>query len=176
MTTDHISPAGSIARNSSAARYLASNGLTPREFNSYGSRRGNDAVMSRGTFANIRLVNKFMEKPGVCVCVRVCVCVCVLVRVRVRVCVCVHVCVHVCVCMSVGVWVCGCEMWVWVCMHVYVCVYVCVSECLAVWVCLCVHVYHCHDVVLYFSLPPFSLLPAPPFSLLPAPPFCRSQN
>lgn len=38
--------------------------LTPREFNSYGSRRGNDAVMSRGTFANIRLVNKFMEKAG----------------------------------------------------------------------------------------------------------------
>ncbi|KAK3096001.1 hypothetical protein FSP39_021854 [Pinctada imbricata] len=64
VTTDHISPAGSIARNSPAARYLASNGLTPREFNSYGSRRGNDAVMSRGTFANIRLVNKFMNKSG----------------------------------------------------------------------------------------------------------------
>ena len=39
-------------------------GLTPRDFNSYGSRRGNDAIMSRGTFANIRLVNKFMDKPG----------------------------------------------------------------------------------------------------------------
>ncbi|KAL5020392.1 hypothetical protein ScPMuIL_003284 [Solemya velum] len=64
VTTDHISPAGSIARNSPAARYLAGRGLTPREFNSYGSRRGNDAVMARGTFANIRLVNKFVGKPG----------------------------------------------------------------------------------------------------------------
>ncbi|XP_014666451.1 PREDICTED: cytoplasmic aconitate hydratase-like isoform X2 [Priapulus caudatus] len=64
VTTDHISPAGSIARNSPAARYLAARGLTPREFNSYGSRRGNDAVMARGTFANIRLVNKFMSKAG----------------------------------------------------------------------------------------------------------------
>lgn len=64
VTTDHISPAGSITRNSPAARYLASKGLTPREFNSYGSRRGNDAVMVRGTFANIRLVNKFIGRPG----------------------------------------------------------------------------------------------------------------
>ncbi|XP_045456295.1 cytoplasmic aconitate hydratase-like [Melitaea cinxia] len=64
VTTDHISPAGSIARNSPAARFLASRGLTPREFNSYGSRRGNDAVMSRGTFANIRLVNKLAPRPG----------------------------------------------------------------------------------------------------------------
>jgi len=64
VTTDHISPAGSIARNSPAARYLAARGLTPREFNSYGSRRGNDAVMARGTFANIRLVNKFMGQTG----------------------------------------------------------------------------------------------------------------
>ncbi|XP_065938353.1 cytoplasmic aconitate hydratase isoform X1 [Magallana gigas] len=64
VTTDHISPAGSIARNSPAARYLGNRGLTPREFNSYGSRRGNDAVMSRGTFANIRLVNKFLSKAG----------------------------------------------------------------------------------------------------------------
>lgn len=64
VTTDHISPAGSIARNSPAARYLAARGLTPREFNSYGSRRGNDAVMSRGTFANIRLVNKMSPNPG----------------------------------------------------------------------------------------------------------------
>ncbi|CAE1278294.1 ACO [Acanthosepion pharaonis] len=64
VTTDHISPAGSIARNSPAARYLSSLGLKPREFNSYGSRRGNDAVMARGSFANIRLVNKFMKKPG----------------------------------------------------------------------------------------------------------------
>ncbi|KAL0114127.1 hypothetical protein PUN28_011439 [Cardiocondyla obscurior] len=64
VTTDHISPAGSIARNSPAARYLASRGLTPKDFNSYGSRRGNDAVMARGTFANIRLVNKFIGKAG----------------------------------------------------------------------------------------------------------------
>lgn len=64
VTTDHISPAGSIARNSPAARLLASRGLTPREFNSYGSRRGNDAIMSRGTFANIRLVNRLAPNPG----------------------------------------------------------------------------------------------------------------
>ncbi|XP_013138056.1 PREDICTED: cytoplasmic aconitate hydratase-like [Papilio polytes] len=64
VTTDHISPAGSIARNSPAARYLADRGLSPREFNSYGSRRGNDAVMSRGTFANIRLINKLSSKAG----------------------------------------------------------------------------------------------------------------
>ncbi|CAH1983234.1 unnamed protein product [Acanthoscelides obtectus] len=64
VTTDHISPAGSIGRTSPAARYLAQRGLTPKEFNSYGARRGNDDVMARGTFANIRLVNKFMSKPG----------------------------------------------------------------------------------------------------------------
>lgn len=64
VTTDHISPAGSIARNSPAARYLAERGLTPRDFNSYGSRRGNDAVMARGTFANIRIVNKLVKVTG----------------------------------------------------------------------------------------------------------------
>uniref|UniRef100_T1DMJ4 Cytoplasmic aconitate hydratase n=1 Tax=Crotalus horridus TaxID=35024 RepID=T1DMJ4_CROHD len=64
VTTDHISPAGNIARNSPAARYLTSRGLTPRDFNSYGSRRGNDAVMARGTFANIRLLNKFLKKQA----------------------------------------------------------------------------------------------------------------
>lgn len=64
VTTDHISPAGSIARNSPAAKYLADKGLTPREFNSYGSRRGNDAVMARGTFANIRIVNKLVDTTG----------------------------------------------------------------------------------------------------------------
>ncbi|XP_056156265.1 cytoplasmic aconitate hydratase [Lampris incognitus] len=64
VTTDHISPAGNIARNSSAARYLAQRGLNPRDFNSYGSRRGNDAVMARGTFANIRLFNKFLNKQA----------------------------------------------------------------------------------------------------------------
>jgi aconitate hydratase len=61
ITTDHISPAGSIARNSPAAKYLLDKGLVPRDFNSYGSRRGNDAVMSRGTFANIRLANQLMD-------------------------------------------------------------------------------------------------------------------
>ncbi|XP_056113809.1 cytoplasmic aconitate hydratase [Rhinichthys klamathensis goyatoka] len=64
VTTDHISPAGNIARNSPAARYLTKHGLTAREFNSYGSRRGNDAVMARGTFANIRLFNKFINKQA----------------------------------------------------------------------------------------------------------------
>lgn len=64
VTTDHISPAGSISRTSPAARYLSDRGLVPRQFNSYGSRRGNDDVMARGTFANIRLVNKFIGKPG----------------------------------------------------------------------------------------------------------------
>ncbi|KAM4714256.1 cytoplasmic aconitate hydratase [Anableps anableps] len=64
VTTDHISPAGNIARNSAAARYLTERGLTPREFNSYGSRRGNDAIMARGTFANIRLFNKFLNKQA----------------------------------------------------------------------------------------------------------------
>lgn len=64
VTTDHISPAGSIARNSPAARYLSERGLTPKDFNSYGSRRGNDAIMARGTFANIRLVNKLVTKTG----------------------------------------------------------------------------------------------------------------
>ncbi|RVE61149.1 hypothetical protein OJAV_G00167830 [Oryzias javanicus] len=64
VTTDHISPAGNIARNSSAARYLTDRGLTPRDYNSYGSRRGNDAVMARGTFANIRLYNKFLGKQA----------------------------------------------------------------------------------------------------------------
>jgi len=64
VTTDHISPAGSIPRNSPAARYLASRGLNPRDFNSFGSRRGNDAVMARGTFGNIRIVNKLVGKTG----------------------------------------------------------------------------------------------------------------
>nr|XP_034341008.1 LOW QUALITY PROTEIN: iron-responsive element-binding protein 2-like [Arvicanthis niloticus] len=64
VTTDHISPAGSIARSSAAAKYLTNRGLTPREFNSYGARRGNDAVMTRGTFANIKLFNKFIGKPA----------------------------------------------------------------------------------------------------------------
>lgn len=63
ITTDHISPAGSIAVNSPAGQYLISKGIPPSEFNSYGSRRGNDRVMTRGTFANIRLKNLLV--PGV---------------------------------------------------------------------------------------------------------------
>jgi aconitate hydratase len=57
VTTDHISPAGSIAEQSPAGRYLIENGVEKRLFNSYGSRRGNDRVMTRGTFANIRVRN-----------------------------------------------------------------------------------------------------------------------
>jgi aconitate hydratase len=63
ITTDHISPAGNIAANSPAGQYLSGRGVPVREFNSYGSRRGNDRVMTRGTFANIRLKNKLV--PGV---------------------------------------------------------------------------------------------------------------
>jgi aconitate hydratase len=62
VTTDHISPAGSIKRDSPAGRYLIEHGVQPREFNSYGSRRGNHEVMMRGTFANIRLRNQLA--PG----------------------------------------------------------------------------------------------------------------
>ena len=62
VTTDHISPAGAIAKDSPAARYLMEHGVKPEEFNSYGSRRGNHEVMVRGTFANIRLRNKLV--PG----------------------------------------------------------------------------------------------------------------
>ncbi|MFN3730250.1 MAG: aconitate hydratase AcnA [Fimbriimonadaceae bacterium] len=57
VTTDHISPAGSIKANSPAGQYLTQHGVEPRMFNSYGSRRGNDEVMVRGTFANVRLRN-----------------------------------------------------------------------------------------------------------------------
>ncbi|MBD0281744.1 MAG: aconitate hydratase [Thermoleophilaceae bacterium] len=57
VTTDHISPAGSIKKDSPAGRYLLERGVEPRDFNSYGSRRGNHEVMMRGTFANIRLRN-----------------------------------------------------------------------------------------------------------------------
>jgi aconitate hydratase len=62
ITTDHISPAGSIKTDSPAGRYLISHGVEPADFNSYGSRRGNHEVMVRGTFANIRLRNKLA--PG----------------------------------------------------------------------------------------------------------------
>ena len=63
ITTDHISPAGSIPADSPAGEFLQANGVTPSNFNSYGSRRGNDRVMTRGTFANIRLKNQLV--PGV---------------------------------------------------------------------------------------------------------------
>lgn len=61
-TTDHISPAGAIAKNSPAGLFLQEAGVAPRDFNSYGSRRGNDRVMTRGTFANIRIRNQLA--PG----------------------------------------------------------------------------------------------------------------
>jgi aconitate hydratase len=62
VTTDHISPAGSIKRDSPAGKYLIEHGVEPKDFNSYGSRRGNHEVMMRGTFANIRLRNQLA--PG----------------------------------------------------------------------------------------------------------------
>jgi aconitate hydratase len=75
VTTDHISPAGSIKKDSPAGAYLMEHGVSPLDFNSYGSRRGNDRVMTRGTFANIRLRNllapgteggftRYLGKPG----------------------------------------------------------------------------------------------------------------
>jgi len=63
VTTDHISPAGNIARTSPAAKYLMEHGVDPLDFNSYGARRGNHEVMVRGTFANVRLRNQMV--PGV---------------------------------------------------------------------------------------------------------------
>ncbi|KAH7675595.1 Aconitate hydratase protein [Dioscorea alata] len=64
ITTDHISPAWSIHKDSPAANYLLEHGVSPKGFNSYGSCRGNDEVMVRGTFANIRLVNKLLQGGG----------------------------------------------------------------------------------------------------------------
>jgi aconitate hydratase len=61
ITTDHISPAGSIKKDSPAGRFLISKGVEPKDFNSYGSRRGNDDVMVRGTFANIRIKNLMLD-------------------------------------------------------------------------------------------------------------------
>jgi aconitate hydratase len=63
VTTDHISPAGNIAKNSAAAAYLVAHGVKPADFNQYGARRGNHEVMMRGTFANVRLRNQLV--PGV---------------------------------------------------------------------------------------------------------------
>jgi len=64
ITTDHISPAGKISKNSPAGVFLTERGIKPIDFNSYGSRRGNDEIMARGTFANIRLINKLAGKVG----------------------------------------------------------------------------------------------------------------
>ena len=61
ITTDHISPAGNIAKDSPAGRYLVGRGVQPADFNQYGTRRGNDEVMARGTFASIRLRNELAE-------------------------------------------------------------------------------------------------------------------
>jgi aconitate hydratase len=63
VTTDHISPAGSIKKSSPAGKYLIEHGVVHEDFNSYGSRRGNDRVMTRGTFANVRIKNLMV--PGV---------------------------------------------------------------------------------------------------------------
>jgi aconitate hydratase len=63
VTTDHISPAGAIKKTSPAGKFLVENGVTPEDFNSYGSRRGNDRIMTRGTFANVRIKNLMV--PGV---------------------------------------------------------------------------------------------------------------
>jgi len=64
VTTDHISPAGNIKTDSPAGCYLTEHAVQPRDFNSYGSRRGNDRVMTRGTFANIRLRNRLTDLEG----------------------------------------------------------------------------------------------------------------
>ncbi|HZQ67068.1 MAG TPA: aconitate hydratase AcnA [Terriglobales bacterium] len=64
VTTDHISPAGSIKKDSPAGKYLQEHGVKPADFNSYGSRRGNHEVMVRGTFANVRLRNRMVNTEG----------------------------------------------------------------------------------------------------------------
>jgi aconitate hydratase len=64
VTTDHISPAGAIKKDSPAGKWLQEQGVEVRDFNSYGSRRGNHEVMIRGTFANVRLRNRLVEKEG----------------------------------------------------------------------------------------------------------------
>lgn len=64
ITTDHISPAGSFKADSPAGQYLLSRKISPKDFNSYGSRRGNHEVMMRGTFANIRIRNEMVDKEG----------------------------------------------------------------------------------------------------------------
>ena len=64
LTTDHISPAGAIAEESPAGKYLSENKISPKDFNSYGSRRGNDRIMTRGTFANVRIRNLLIKEMG----------------------------------------------------------------------------------------------------------------
>src|SRR2546423_14985051 len=64
VTTDHISPAGAIKKDSPAGRWLIDQGTEVRDFNSYGSRRGNHEVMIRGTFANVRLRNRLVDREG----------------------------------------------------------------------------------------------------------------
>ena len=64
ITTDHISPAGSISTKSPAARYLKEKGIEQKDYNTYGARRGNDEIMERGTFANTRIINKLAPKVG----------------------------------------------------------------------------------------------------------------
>ncbi|PSL01433.1 aconitate hydratase AcnA [Cecembia rubra] len=64
ITTDHISPAGSFSENSPAGQYLVQRGVDKSDFNSYGSRRGNDEVMVRGTFANVRIKNQLVSREG----------------------------------------------------------------------------------------------------------------
>jgi aconitate hydratase len=64
VTTDHISPAGAIKKQSPAGQWLIEHGVEPQDFNSYGSRRGNHEVMTRGTFANVRLRNRLVDREG----------------------------------------------------------------------------------------------------------------
>lgn len=64
ITTDHISPAGNIGKSTPAGQYLIQNGVEPVDFNSYGARRGNHEIMIRGTFANVRIKNKMVDKEG----------------------------------------------------------------------------------------------------------------
>jgi len=64
ITTDHISPAGKITKNSPAGRYLIEKGVGEKDFNTFGARRGNFEIMARGTFGNIRIINKLVDKVG----------------------------------------------------------------------------------------------------------------
>lgn len=64
VTTDHISPAGAIGKSSSAGQYLINHGVEQKDFNSFGARRGNHEVMMRGTFANVRIKNRLVDKEG----------------------------------------------------------------------------------------------------------------